>query len=146
MQMSDDGSMGWTQRRTGLEPMSRDEWWVRLGEASLGRVGVLAGQEPLVLPINLAVDGDRIVFRTGAGTKFHAMVSGRPISVEIDGVDETYHHGWSVLAVGRAEEVTDDLEVARLAATVKLRPWAGGDKTHWMVLDPDRVTGRRIAV
>lgn len=125
--------------------MSREECWAKLEEATLGRVGVLAGQEPLVLPINLAVDGERIVFRTGAGTKFHALVHGQPISVEIDGVDATYHHGWSVLAVGRAEEVTDAVDIQRLAETVKLRPWAGGDKTHWIVLEPDRVTGRRIA-
>ena len=137
--------MGWTERRTGLEPMTGEECWACLREATLGRVGVLAGREPLVLPVNFAVDGERIVFRTGVGTKFHAMVQGQPISVEIDGVDETYHHGWSVLAVGRAEEVTDTAELQRLASRVRLRPWAGGDKAHWMVLDPDRVTGRRIA-
>ncbi len=30
--------------------------------------------------------------------------------------------------------------VRRLA----IDPWAGGDKTHWMRLIPDRVTGRRV--
>lgn len=23
-------------------------------------------------------------------------------------------------------------------------PWAGGDKSHWMRLIPDRITGRRV--
>jgi nitroimidazol reductase NimA-like FMN-containing flavoprotein (pyridoxamine 5'-phosphate oxidase superfamily) len=142
--MTDDEHTGWTERRTGLEPMTRERCWELLAAATIGRVGVLAGQEPLVLPINFAVDGERIVFRTGAGTKFHAMVGGQPISVEIDGVDEMYHSGWSVLAVGRALEVTDEAECAHLASTVRLRPWAGGDKAHWMTLTPSRVTGRRL--
>ncbi|MEL7210103.1 MAG: pyridoxamine 5'-phosphate oxidase family protein, partial [Actinomycetota bacterium] len=94
---------GWTELRTGLEPIDADECWLRLSEATIGRVGVVSGQEPLVLPINFAVDGERLVFRTGAGTKFHAIVHDSPISIEVDGFDEVYHSGWSVLAIGRAE-------------------------------------------
>jgi nitroimidazol reductase NimA-like FMN-containing flavoprotein (pyridoxamine 5'-phosphate oxidase superfamily) len=136
--------MGWTQRRTGLEPMTRDACWARLRAGTLGRIGVVSGREPLVLPVNYAVDGDRLVFRTGAGTKFHAMVVGNPISLEIDDADDVYHTGWSVLAVGTAHEVTDPAELDRLVRTVRMRPWAEGDKSHWMVLAPDRVTGREL--
>lgn len=135
---------GWIEQRTGLEAMSREQCWARLAEEGLGRIGVVAGREPLVLPVNYAVDGERIVFRTGAGTKFHALVNDAPLALEIDGVDERYHGGWSVLAVGTAVEVTDLDEIARLAREVPLRPWAGGDKSHWVRLTPTRVTGRRL--
>jgi nitroimidazol reductase NimA-like FMN-containing flavoprotein (pyridoxamine 5'-phosphate oxidase superfamily) len=139
-----DDTSGWLEERTGLGAMSEHECWTRLAEAAIGRIGVIAGQEPLVLPVNFAVDRDRIVFRTGAGTKFHAVVHEAVLALEIDGIDERYHLGWSVLMVGRSAEVVDPDELARLAAEVPLRPWAGGDKSHWVALTPSRVTGRKL--
>jgi nitroimidazol reductase NimA-like FMN-containing flavoprotein (pyridoxamine 5'-phosphate oxidase superfamily) len=139
-----DDTTGWLEQRTGLGAMTESECWTRLSEATIGRIGVVAGQEPLVLPVNFAVDRERIVFRTGAGTKFHAVVNDAVLALEIDGVDEQYHLGWSVLVVGRSEEVVDSEELTRLVAEVPLRPWAGGDKSHWVALNPSRVTGRKL--
>lgn len=141
--MTDDAT-GWLEDRTGLGAMTEEECWAHLGESTIGRVGVVAGQEPLVLPVNYAVDGRRLVFRTGAGTKFHAVVHDAVLALEIDGVDERYHLGWSVLAVGRSAEVVDPDELARLVEEVPLRPWAGGDKSHWVTITPSRVTGRKL--
>jgi nitroimidazol reductase NimA-like FMN-containing flavoprotein (pyridoxamine 5'-phosphate oxidase superfamily) len=124
--------------------MTEAECWEHLGATTVGRIGVVAGREPLVLPVNYALDGDRIVFRTGAGTKFHAVIHDALLALEIDEVDEDFHMGWSVLAVGHAREVDDPAEVTRLTRDVALRPWAGGDKSHWIVLTPSRVTGRRL--
>ena len=124
--------------------MSDAECWSKLAAATIGRVGVVAGREPLVLPVNFAVDGNRLVFRTGAGTKFHAVVHDAVLALEIDEVDERYHIGWSVLAVGQAHEVVAPEEISRLADELPLRPWAGGDKSHWVVLTPSRVTGRKL--
>ena len=78
---------------------------------------------PVILPVNYTyVDGD-IVFRTGEGTKLHAASNGAVIAFEIDEYDARAHEGWSVLAVGRAEHVTEPLE---LAALDELRPRAVG--------------------
>jgi hypothetical protein len=142
--VDDDDTTGWLEPRTGLGAMQEAECWERLGETMIGRIGVVAGREPLVLPVNFALDGDRIVFRTGAGTKFHAVVHDAVLALEIDEVDEDYHLGWSVLAVGQAREVEDPAEIARLSRDLPLRPWAGGDKSHWIVLTPSRVTGRKL--
>jgi nitroimidazol reductase NimA-like FMN-containing flavoprotein (pyridoxamine 5'-phosphate oxidase superfamily) len=142
--MTDDETTGWLEPRTGLGALSEDECWERLAAAAIGRVGVIAGREPLVLPVNFALDGRRIVFRTGAGTKFHAVVHDAVLALEIDEVDESYHMGWSVLAVGQAREVVDADEIARLTRELPLRPWAGGDKSHWVVMTPSRVTGRSL--
>jgi hypothetical protein len=142
--VADDDTTGWLEPRTGLGAMSEDECWDRLAAATIGRIGVIAGREPLVLPVNFALDGERIVFRTGAGTKFHAVVHDAVLALEIDEVDESYHMGWSVLAVGQAQEVVDADEIARLTRELPLRPWAGGDKSHWVVVTPSRVTGRKL--
>ncbi len=50
-----------------------------------------------------------------------------------------------MLAVGRLEEVTeyDGRELERIR-TLRVAPWAEGDRSHWMRLVPTRITGRRV--
>ena len=53
--------------------------------------------------------------------------------------------GWSVLVQGYAFEITnaiDDPSAARLALPVT--PFAPGEKSHWIEIVPERITGRRI--
>lgn len=132
-------------RRTGLDIIDRYECLELLRDDVIGRVGVVANGSPLVLPVNYAMDGDNVVFRTGPGTKLAA--AGRaPACFEIDGFDRVAKTGWSVVLRGRLEEVTawqhKDLErVQAIGAT----PWASGEKGHWMRIVPGQITGRRIA-
>jgi uncharacterized protein len=108
----------------------------------LGRLAVSLRDQPLILPVNYAMDGDCVVFRTDAGTKLYGA-AGQPVAFEIDGFDRLYHEGWSVLVVGTAEEVHQPAERARLAA-LPLGPWAPGDKAHWLRIRPGAITGRRL--
>ena len=62
---------------------------------------------------------------------------------ETDRLDEATHSGWSVTVVGRAEEVTDTGEVAKLHK-LDLHPWAPGEREHFIRIRPEIVTGRRI--
>lgn len=129
--------------RTGLEVIDRDGCLELLAADALGRVAVVEGGEPVIFPVNYALDGDRIVFRTGVGSKFHAAVRGAKASFEIDRFDTEARAGWSVVAVGRVEEATA-AEAERLAEVTGLAPWAAGDRDHWMVITPDRLSGRRV--
>jgi nitroimidazol reductase NimA-like FMN-containing flavoprotein (pyridoxamine 5'-phosphate oxidase superfamily) len=107
----------------------------------LGRLGVIADDRPLVLPVNYAFDGDDIVFRTDDGTKLHSAI-GNPVAFEIDGVDNVWHSGWSVVVAGHAELVPDD-EHDDLSA-LPLGPWCPGPKRTWVRIRPDNISGRRI--
>jgi nitroimidazol reductase NimA-like FMN-containing flavoprotein (pyridoxamine 5'-phosphate oxidase superfamily) len=100
------------------------------------------GGQPIILPVNYAMDGSRVVFRTDPGTKLFAAV-GHPVAFEIDGSDTMYHEGWSVLVVGTAEEVCDEAEIARLSR-LQLAPWESGPKAHWVRIHPSAITGRRL--
>jgi nitroimidazol reductase NimA-like FMN-containing flavoprotein (pyridoxamine 5'-phosphate oxidase superfamily) len=131
-------------RRGELEVMGRDVCLDLLGQHEYGRLGVVNGGQPVVLPVNYALDGEDIVFRTGDGGKFHALVRGAKAALEIDDIDETAHTGWSVLATGRVEEVESRTEQERLAQECPISPWADGDRSHWMVIRAPRLTGRRI--
>jgi uncharacterized protein len=129
--------------RTGIEVMDREEC-LRLLEAEVvGRLAVVEDGRPVVLPVNYAMDGERIVFRTAQGTKLDAVVRGSAVAFEIDHTDRIYQTGWSVLVSGRAELVTDHRELER-ARALPLRPWSEHEKSNWVAIHPQTVTGRRI--
>jgi nitroimidazol reductase NimA-like FMN-containing flavoprotein (pyridoxamine 5'-phosphate oxidase superfamily) len=128
--------------RTGLEELDRGECLRLLGLAPLGRLGVVIGGRPLVFPVNFTLDGQVIVLRTAAGTKLHAARNG-PVAFECDGIDGAYHTGWSVLALGDAEEVMHPSEIGRLER-LPLTPWCDAAKPVWLRIRPKSLTGRRI--
>jgi uncharacterized protein len=129
--------------RTGLEVLAQDECLRLLNKQGVGRVAVVAGGRPMIFPVNYVVDGRTIVFRTDEGTKLDGVTSGFNVAFEIDGIDAMYHSGWSVLVSGVGREVVDATEVAVLAE-LPLRPWAMGEKAHWVRIRPDTITGRRL--
>jgi len=129
-------------RRTGLEELDREECLRLLREAAIGRLAVVVDGQPLIFPVNFALDDDSVVLRTDEGTKLHAARNG-PVAFECDHVDRTYHTGWSVLLTGRAVEVREPSELARLGA-LPLGPWLPGPKPVWLRIRPRSTTGRRI--
>jgi uncharacterized protein len=129
---------------TGLDVIDRDECLRLLARGGLGRVAVAAdGSRPTILPVNYVTDGEAIVFRTAPGSKLTAVTRGRHVAFEIDGANALAHTGWSVVVTGKAEEVTDTEELARMRQ-LPLTPWADGDKPHWIRVPIEHVTGRRV--
>lgn len=123
-----------------LEELTPAECFSLLARQSVGRVAVVTADDdaPLVVPVNYAMDGEAVVFRSGHGTKL-AQLRHHRVSFEIDDIDPFHRAGWSVLVRGHAHEATE-WEVAH----VDVHPWAPGDKTRWVRIEPDTVTGRRI--
>jgi nitroimidazol reductase NimA-like FMN-containing flavoprotein (pyridoxamine 5'-phosphate oxidase superfamily) len=66
--------LGWLGEGVGLP-----------GEAVVGRLAVVAGDQPEIFPVNY-LDHGSIVFRTGEGTKL-AIAIGRLVAFEVDGYD-----------------------------------------------------------
>ncbi|MFK4145350.1 pyridoxamine 5'-phosphate oxidase family protein [Streptomyces sp. NPDC004065] len=126
-----------------LDDLSPRECRALLSTHGVGRIALTTPDGPAVLPLNYDVVDDALVLRTAPGT-VPASAVGTEVAFEVDHLDETMSQGWSVLAVGRAEAVTDPGEVDRLAGRVRSEPWAGGARTLWLRIRPDRLTGRRI--
>ncbi|MEW6470825.1 MAG: pyridoxamine 5'-phosphate oxidase family protein [Actinomycetota bacterium] len=127
-----------------LEVLSAEECHDLLRRNTVGRVGVSFAALPAIFPVNYAVlDGD-VVFLTGDGTKLRAALAQAVVVFEVDDFDATVPSGWSVMAVGVAHEITDPAELAA-ARKLRLRPFAGGDRTHFVRVHPELVSGRRIA-
>lgn len=124
--------------RTGIEVVDGDECLRLLRGRAVGRLGIVVGGEPLILPVNYAVLGETIVFRSAPGSKLD-MGPRAPACFEVDEFDQSMSAGWSVLVNGRLEEIDADE-----AGAADVTPWAPGEREHWMRLVPRRITGRRV--
>jgi nitroimidazol reductase NimA-like FMN-containing flavoprotein (pyridoxamine 5'-phosphate oxidase superfamily) len=130
--------------RTGTQWIDRDECVKLLASDEIGRVAVVDGRTPVVFPVNYALDGEDVVFRTDPGTKTQA---GPRACFEIDGFDRRNRAGWSVVVTGRLEEVTEfDGDALDRVKALSITPWAGGEKSRWMRIVPTHISGRRIGV
>ena len=129
--------------RSGLEVLDQEECLRLLGSATLGRLGVSIGALPVIVPVTYRLVGDRIVFRTGLGTKLDAATRGSVVAFEVDQVDATSGAGWSVSVTGLASEVTaiDDLD-ASVRADIPRWSHPGGER--FTMVSTDMVSGRRI--
>ena len=129
--------------RTRLEVLDREECLSLLRRHTVGRLAVVGDdRRPYVFPVNYALDGSAVVFRTDRGTKLH-LADGRWVAFECDGIDTLYHTGWSVLVSGVAEEVSNAAEVVRLSK-LPLGGWCPGAHPRWVRIRSMGISGRRI--
>ena len=126
--------------RNGLEVLDRDECLRLLRTVSLGRIGISAGALPTILPINFRVEGERILFRTGVGTKLDAATRGAVVAFEADDIDPMYHSGWSVVVTGVAREVEDPDD----RAVYTTPRWAPASSERLVEVSIEEISGRRL--
>ena len=127
----------------GLEILTPEQCHDLLRRSVVGRVAVTIAALPAIFPVNYAVFEGDIIFLTGDGTKLQAATDHAVVAFQTDHFDESLGSGWSVMAVGLAEEVTDPDEVAA-ARKLGLKPFAAGDRSHFVRIRPEFVSGRRI--
>ena len=126
-----------------LRTLSPAECFGLLEPGGIGRVGFAAADGIMMLPVNFAVTGKTIIFRTAPDTLLAIYASG-PVSFEVDHLDQAHREGWSVLVHGRAHKVTDEPAVKRLEDRTHLEPWAGGARDVYVRIAPTRISGRCI--
>jgi nitroimidazol reductase NimA-like FMN-containing flavoprotein (pyridoxamine 5'-phosphate oxidase superfamily) len=118
-----------------------------LAGAELGRLGVVVAGRPEIFPVNHVYDASTgsVVFPTNERTKWRAALDWPWVAFEVDGMEADRTGGWSVAVVGRAEELTDDSDFARLSQH-RAVAWVAdrGPATHWLRIVPSKITGWRI--
>jgi nitroimidazol reductase NimA-like FMN-containing flavoprotein (pyridoxamine 5'-phosphate oxidase superfamily) len=111
---------------------------------SIGRIALLAADEPLILPVLFQYAHGAIFFRTAPGEKLDAVWQNALAAFEIDSWDTPTRTGWSVLVRGRTETVHEDAQVAELES-LGLEEWVPSvQPTTWVRIQPVEITGRRI--
>lgn len=112
-----------------------------LRSQSLGRLVERIGEQIEVFPVNVACDGERIIFRTAPGTKLAGLVAASEVLFQADQVGE--HDAWSVVARGVARILEHEDEIAR-AESYRLRPLVPTVKRVFVELAISEVSGRRF--
>jgi nitroimidazol reductase NimA-like FMN-containing flavoprotein (pyridoxamine 5'-phosphate oxidase superfamily) len=131
-----------TGKEPALRTLSPAECFDLLEPGGIGRVA-FAAEGITILPVNFAMAGKTIVFRTAPDTLL-ALYADAQVSFEADRLDDALHEGWSVLVHGHAHTVTEERDVTFLEGTAHVEPWAGGARDVYVRIKPTQISGRRI--
>jgi uncharacterized protein len=129
-----------------FEILGRAECLNLLALAQVGRIGLVINGQPQILPVNYALDGDAIVFRTAVGSVLNEA-SMTNVAFEVDRIDESTQSGWSVLLQGHADDIGDAIDAtSERLRRLTLITWAPGQRQCWFVIRPHTISGRRLRV
>ena len=123
-----------------LRVLTHAECLELLNECEVGRVAWNEPEGPIVLPVNYAMDGDAITFRTAIRSALARELHLGFASFQIDEHDDFTQSGWSVLARGVVSCMESNDDFAERAVV----PWAAGERHFAMRITPLMLTGRRI--
>jgi nitroimidazol reductase NimA-like FMN-containing flavoprotein (pyridoxamine 5'-phosphate oxidase superfamily) len=127
----------------GLEVLVAEECLELLAESRLGRIAVTIGAVPAIFPVHYRLIDGQIVFRTGSGTKLHTASANTVVAFEVDEVNPAWSEGWSVLAVGVACEVRDNVAIASVLEQAP-NLWDVTKGAHVFSIVPAFLSGRRF--
>jgi nitroimidazol reductase NimA-like FMN-containing flavoprotein (pyridoxamine 5'-phosphate oxidase superfamily) len=113
--------------------------WEALESTPLGRLAVEHDGRIDIFPINYAVDGAKIYFRTAPGSKLLALTGSSEVVLEIDGFDD--EAAFSVVVRGTAERLDSPTDI-EVADALPLTPWIPTLKLRWVRIRPADVSGR----
>ena len=119
-----------------IEVLSPEECFLLLGSRDLGRIAFSVEDQPEVFPINYAMEGRLVVFRTASGTKLDFVPKAR-VAFEVDDWDPKLGIGWSVVTRNRGR-------TAQHIRTAPVHPVAPGERWQWLAIQPSEVSGRRF--
>jgi hypothetical protein len=138
--MEQTGAVG----RGATRDLSREECMAALECTAFGRIAVSQGALPLVLPVNYAMDGPGIVFRSHQGSLLDRTCRNAVVAFEIDSYDTDTRTGWSVVAVGVANVLyaSDGLRAVELG----LASAGAADGAVFVKIVPGTVTGRAVGI
>jgi nitroimidazol reductase NimA-like FMN-containing flavoprotein (pyridoxamine 5'-phosphate oxidase superfamily) len=135
---SDDRS----ERR--FEAIGREQCFDLLATNHVGRVAWQAADLPQILPVTYAMYQGSVYFRTTPDGILSELAQPTRVALEVDELDQQTRSGWSIVLQGRTSAVSEPDALANLWAADSLVPWAGGNRTLFICIRPDRVSGRIV--
>jgi nitroimidazol reductase NimA-like FMN-containing flavoprotein (pyridoxamine 5'-phosphate oxidase superfamily) len=131
-----------TQSNDEVTILPVHECWDLVAGVTLGRLVTSVGGHPEIFPVNYVVQDRTILFRTAEGTKLVSTTINNHVVFEVD--DHNVAQGWSVIVRGTARSLHTNEEIEN-AERAQVLPWAAPEnKTHFVRVIPEVVTGRRF--
>lgn len=116
--------------------------WERLRARSLGRLAHHLTDEVHIVPVNYAVQGREILFRTAEGDKLLGVLMNDDVAFEVDDVGQ--ETAWSVVARGRARVLSE--AEAHVADRIQLVSWLDTPKYDVVAIAVHTITGREFVL
>lgn len=126
-----------------VEELEREECLNLLAAVKVGRVGYVVDGAPRVVPVNFALVEGSIVVRTLAYGELARHALNAKVAFEVDGIDEFFRTGWSVLVVSTAR-LLDPAQLGRQHPAELPEPWAEGPRTLFLEIPITHLSGRRV--
>jgi nitroimidazol reductase NimA-like FMN-containing flavoprotein (pyridoxamine 5'-phosphate oxidase superfamily) len=124
-----------------LTELGTAECWELLGVREVGRIAYVDDRGPMVVPVTYVVNDASLLVRVAPYSQLARHLPDAQAALEVDDIDYFTRSGWSVVVRGRIEAVdSDELPTLEPRPT----PWAEGQRTLYLRLTPDLVTGRRL--
>jgi nitroimidazol reductase NimA-like FMN-containing flavoprotein (pyridoxamine 5'-phosphate oxidase superfamily) len=130
-----------TRNDDGTTILPLHECWDLLAGLTLGRLVTSVDGLPEIFPVNYVVQHRTILFRTAEGTKLVSAAINNHVVFEVD--DHNVAEGWSVVVKGNARSLRTNEEIEE-AERAQVLPWTSADKSHYVRVIPQTVTGRRF--
>ena len=108
---------------------------------TLGRLVTSVDGQPEIFPVNYVVQRHTVLFRTAEGTKLVSTAINNRVLFEVD--DHNVAEGWSVIIKGTARSLRTNEEIEE-AERAQVLPWTASEKSHYVRIIPEVVTGRRF--
>ena len=125
----------------GVTILPEHECWDLLSGVALGRIVTSVDGQPEIFPVNYVVQQRTVLFRTAEGTKLVSTTINNRVLFEAD--DHNVAEGWSVIVKGRARSLRTNEQIEE-AERAQLLSWTASEKTHYVRVIPEIVTGRRF--
>lgn len=126
-----------------LMDIEADECWSLAASQPVGRLAWSSADGPVVIPVNFEVTGKHVHVRTAAYSALARECDDSDVAFEVDSYDADARTGWSVLMRGRAQLVYGGS--ADQDEHHEPDVWPSGARALRLVLDVDRVSGRRVS-
>lgn len=123
-----------------IHELSELESWEVLGRNELGRLGFHLLDEVHIVPVNYAVDGRTLLFRTAEGSKLLGVLLNGNVAFEVEELDAEVAR--TVVVRGVARQLGE--AEAHRAERVPLHSWVPGDRCEVVEIRPTVVTGREL--
>ena len=131
---------------TDFEHLSESTCYQLLRDSSFGRVAFVGDGRPQIMPVNSTFFDGCVLIWTSEGMKLREMPM-RAAAFEIDDVDADGRWGWSVVAEGRAFNITDTLdEPSSARRTRRADSPAPGEKPYCIQIVVRSVSGRAFGL
>ena len=103
-----------------------------MARATVGRVALVVGSLPEIVPVNFTVAGETVVFGVQSQSVLASRSEGTVVAFQVDSFDPARESGWHVHAIGTLYEVLSAEELAVAGGTVPAS-WARGEEAERVV-------------